>query len=85
MAESAPAYQTRYDGVIRDIAKDIARGIPIIDAVIMYGENNGMTPEEMGMIVKRDPMLLQRITEEAVSFNMLKGVEKEQTLGEFFY
>lgn len=80
----ASSYKTRHEAVAKEISGIVAKGVPVIEAILLYGENHNLTPEEVGAIVKNDPLLLQRVTDEALVNNMLKDVEREQTLGEFF-
>ena len=55
----------------------------LIDAVLMYGEEHKIDEESMGNLIKKDPILLDKIREEALVSNLLK--DKRPTNLESFF
>ena len=85
MADENTGFKSRHEKVAKQIIEMIDNGgASFIDAVLTYCEQTGITPEEISGIVKGDPKLLQGVTDEAISNNMLIGVVREDTLGDFF-
>lgn len=55
----------------------------LIDAVLIYGEEHKIDEESMGNLIKKDPILLDKIREEALVSNLLK--DKRPTNLESFF
>lgn len=58
--------------IINDIASEIDRGVPYIDAVLDYAERNGLEVEIVGEIIRRSPVLKAKIYREAEELNMVE-------------
>jgi hypothetical protein len=47
---------------MKEISENINRGVPYIDAVIVYAEKYGLEVEVVGEIIRRSPVLKAKIT-----------------------
>ena len=58
--------------IINDIAEDISKGVPYIDAVIDYADRHNLEVEVIGEIIKRSPVLKAKIYREDEELNMVE-------------
>jgi C4-type Zn-finger protein len=69
--------------VIESFAEEIeklkkVKGINYIDAVILFCENHGYEVESIAMLVKKDPVLISKIKNEAELSNLLKNSKRSR-------
>ena len=57
---------------MKEIAENISKGVPYIDAVIYYAEKYGLEVEVVGEIIRRSPVLKAKIYKEAEELNMVE-------------
>lgn len=58
--------------IMRDIAYMIDAGVPYIDAIVEYSEQNNLEIEVLGEIIRRSPILKAKIYEEAEDLNLVE-------------
>tara|TARA_R110000737_G_scaffold248135_1_gene258134 strand:- start:592 stop:786 length:195 start_codon:yes stop_codon:yes gene_type:complete len=61
---------------MKEISANIARGVPYIDAVIVYAESYGLEVEVVGEIIRRSPVLKAKIYREAEELNMVEKLTR---------
>ncbi len=54
------------------------KSINYIDAVILFCENHGYEIESIAMIIKKDPVLISKIKNEAELSNLLKNSKRSR-------
>ena len=61
---------------MKEIAENIAKGVPYIDAVIVYADKHGLEVEVIGEIIRRSPVLKAAIYREAEDLNMVERLTR---------
>ncbi len=61
---------------MKEIAENISKGVPYIDAVIYYAEKYGLEVEVVGEIIRRSPVLKAKIYKEAEELNMVEKLTR---------
>ena len=70
------------DKIHHAIEKHLARGIPYIDALCDYAKENNIEVETVAEIVKKSPIMKEKIRAEAT---VLKLVKKEKDAARQFF
>lgn len=58
------------------IADMVSKGVPYIEALVVFAEENGLEIETLAAVVKKSSILKEKIRSEAVNLRM---VEKDET------
>lgn len=58
--------------ILQKISKYTERGVPFMDAIITYAEEEDLEIEVLGEIIRRSPVLKSKIYDEAVDLNMVE-------------
>ena len=61
---------------MKEISENIAKGVPYIDAVIVYADRDGLEVEVVGEIIRRSPVLKAKIYREAEELNMVEKLTR---------
>jgi hypothetical protein len=59
------------------ISSMISQGVPYIDALITFAEQNGLEIETVAAIIKRSSILKEKVRAEAVQLRMVKKDEDD--------
>lgn len=70
------------ESVFTKISNNMSKGMSFIDAALYYCDENGLAPEDIGNIIKRDSLMMQLITDEAIDAKLV-DIEKEANLDDF--
>jgi len=62
--------------IMKEIAENISKGVPYIDAVIVYADKYGLEVEVIGEIIRRSPVLKAKIYREAEELNMVEKLTR---------
>tara|TARA_Y100000385_G_C12869471_1_gene540886 strand:+ start:324 stop:548 length:225 start_codon:yes stop_codon:yes gene_type:complete len=61
------------------ISTMVSQGVPYIDALVTYAENNGLEIETIAAIIKKSSILKEKVRSEAVQLRMVKKDENDLT------
>lgn len=61
------------------ISTMVSQGVPYIDALVTYAENNGLEIETIAAIIKKSSILKEKVRSEAVQLKMVKKDEDDLT------
>ena len=61
---------------MRKISKYTDKGVPYIDAIIAYVEEEDLEIEVVGQIIRSSPVLKSKIYEEAMELNMVEKIAR---------
>jgi hypothetical protein len=62
--------------IMRKIEKHTKKGVPFIDAIIAYAEEEGLEIEIIGEIIRRSPILKSKVYDEALDLNMVERIAR---------
>jgi predicted aldo/keto reductase-like oxidoreductase len=62
--------------IMKKIEKHTKKGVPFIDAIIAYAEEDGLEIEILGEIIRRSPVLKSKVYDEAVDLNMVEKIAR---------
>jgi hypothetical protein len=57
----------------------VSQGVPYIDALVTYAENNGLEIETIAAVIKKSSILKEKVRTEAVQLKMVKKDEDDLT------
>ena len=61
------------------ISAMVTQGVPYIDALVTYAENNGLEIETIAAVIKKSSILKEKVRSEAVELRMVKKDEDDLT------
>ena len=62
--------------IIKRISKYTDNGVPFIDAIVAYAEEEGLEIEVLGELIRRSPVLKSKVYDEAVELNMVEKIAR---------
>jgi hypothetical protein len=72
VAKVEAAIDARCDDLLPEVEKLAEKGLPLLDAILEYGERNDMDEQFLGSLVKRNRTLKSRLQEEAKRLRLLR-------------
>ena len=62
--------------IIKRISKYTDNGVPFIDAIVAYAEEEGLEIEVLGELIRRSPVLKSKVYDEAIELNMVEKIAR---------
>ena len=62
--------------IVNKISKYTDNGVPFIDAIVAYAEEEGLEIEVLGEIIRKSPVLKSKIYDEAIELNMVEKIAR---------
>lgn len=62
--------------IISKISKYTDDGVPFIDAIVAYAEEEGLEIEVLGEFIRKSPVLKSKIYDEAIELNMVEKIAR---------
>lgn len=61
-----------------EILSQIKNGSPILDALVLFAEENGLEIETLAEVVKKSPVLVNQLEDEAVNLKLVHREERAE-------
>jgi len=62
--------------IVSKISKYTDNGVPFIDAIVAYAEEEGLEIEVLGEFIRKSPVLKSKIYDEAIELNMVEKIAR---------